>query len=372
LGTLPVGINFDNDQQRDELEFQQSLTGNEQWRAAWGGQLRRDAVRSSGLFGRTNWISNRLERVFASVEWRPDKRFLFHAGTTYEHSSLSGSSRSPRLSLTIFLAKGQSLRFGVSKARRAPVLFEEHANSGIAVPDVLTPFLAPYIGVLTANERTILYQQYLSSGNLNDEQILSRELAYQGSWPALRLSGEIRMFSDQVKDLIYLHRIEFPTLLLFIRRLSDPTAISTTADFRNMDRATVRGVEGSFRWAPWQGANLMVAATRTVIDSSDIDAQYSRSAPTHTASALFSQQLPWQTSFNLAYYRVGSMQWLGGGEPLPAFERVDIGIGKRFRWGQRSAELSWITQNVFNSNYPDFEQELRNKRISWLRCQYSF
>jgi iron complex outermembrane receptor protein len=379
LGTksFPYSVNFDNDLRRDELAFQQSFGGSEQWRLVWGGQLRQDAVRSATVFDRSDWLTNQLENVFASSEWRPWKQLLLHAGATYEHSSLSGGSISPRISATAFLAEGQSIRIGISKARRMPTPYEEFADESYAVPTSLHALLVGIAPMLPPSWRVAalqptLVQAYLSSGGLRDEKILSRELAYLGNWPSLRLSGEVRWFNDQVRDLIYVHRIEYPSLVLLVQRANNPYAESTTFDFRNMDIATERGVEGSLRWTPWQGADLMVAAARTVIKSSDIDASYSASAPLHTASALFSQQLPWDTSVSLGYYRVGEMQWLGGGEPLPAYERIDIRLGKRFRWGRQTGELSWTTQNVLNNNHPDFQLEFRNKRISWLKFQYSF
>jgi iron complex outermembrane receptor protein len=364
--TFPFSLDFNNDLRRDEFEFQQSFGGAEQWRLVWGGQWRQDAVRSATIFGRADWLTNRLERLFTSAEWRPLKRLLLHAGATYEHSSLSGGSVSPRISATAFVAEGHSIRFGISRARRMPTPFEDFANERFQTPASLAALLpSPW-------NTMVLIQPYLSSGNLKDERILSRELAYLGKWPSLRLSGEVRWFNDQLKDLIYVHRIEYPTLELLARRAKDPNAKSETFDFRNMDRASVRGVEGSLRWTPWQGGDLMVSAAKTVIESSDIDAVYSVSAPTRTSSAMFSQQLPWDSSLSVAYYRVGSMQWLGGGEPMPAYDRLDVRVGKRFRWGYQTAEMSLVTQNSINNDYPDFQHTLRNKRVSWIRFQYSF
>jgi iron complex outermembrane recepter protein len=372
LGTLPVPLDFHNDQRRDELEFQHSLDGFDQWRLVWGGQLRRDKVRSATLLGQTDWMANSLQRVFASTEWRPVRPLLIHAGATYEHSSLSGSSVSPRISATAFVSDGHSIRFGVSRARRAPTPFEYSANASYAVPPALHSYLVSHFPWLLPPWNTILYQQYRSNGGLSDERILSREIAYLGNWPGLRMSVEVRAFRDQVKDLIYVHRIEYPSLDLAIRRLTDPFAESTTFDFRNMDRATLRGVEGSFRWVPWTGADLMVSAARTVIESSNIDAQYNLSAPNSTASLLFSQRLPRETSVSFAYYRVGAMQWLGGGEPMPTTHRLDIRVAKTLHWGGHNAEVAWVTQNVLNSDDPEFQTVQRNKRQSWLRVHYSY
>lgn len=366
LAPFQAGINFDNDQQRDELEFQQSLAGSEQWRLAWGGQLREDAVHSATLFGRQDWLTNRLERVFGNGEWRPWKLLLLQAGATYEHSSLSGGSVSPRVSATFALSDLHSVRIGISKARRMPTPYEDFSNSAFWIPadelatlaKVLPPYLTPMLAVART---TPAVQSYYNTGGLRDEKILSREIAYLLKWPALHLTGDVRWYWDQTSDLIYIHRIAYPTLFN-----------SPTFEFRNGDHANLRGAEGSLRWSPWSGGDLWITAARTTIDSSTNDADYSTTAPTHSGSVMVSQQLPWDTAFSVAYYRVGEMQWLGGGDLLPGYERIDVRLAKRFRWGAHTAELSWTTQNLVDSNYPDFELVRQNKRNSWVKFQYTF
>lgn len=352
---LPVvhtyDINFNNDTRRDELEFQHSFDGGRDWRMAWGGQWRQDAVRSVGVFQRDGWLKNHLSRLFANVEWRPVRALALQLGATHENSSMSGSFFSPRASASIFVADGHTVRFGVSKAQRVPTQYEESVNQRYLLPPVLQALLG----------RTIFYQFYLSSGDLKNERIVSKEIAYMGNWPRFKLSTELRWFDDKVKDLIHPYPVPYP-----------PAAVPVTNDFRNMDSAVVRGVEGSVRWSPWSGSDVMLAAARTLIHSRNIDADYESSAPRHTTSLLFSQQLPQDVAFSLAYYRVGKMEWMGEGDPLSAYERVDVRISKRFRMGQHAAEVSWITQNVFNKAYPDFNDWLLASRVSWLRLQYSY
>lgn len=367
---FPYHINFGNDARRDEIEFQHSIMADERWRLAWGGQWRRDIVDSDAGFVGIGGARSHLERLFLSSEWRPAKSLLVHAGATHEHSSISGSSTSPRVSLSLFLSERHTVRVGISRSQRVPTLYEEYVDQYYLIsPETrayltnILPFLPPadQLVVQSVLARQILVQTYHSSGGLKNERILSKEVAYMGNWPSLRLSAEVRWFDDHLSDLIHPYPVAFPAAV-------DPT----TRDFRNRDSATVRGVEGSLRWSPWRGADVMLAAARTQIDSTNIDADYEASAPTHTTSFLFSQRLPWDTAFSLAYYRVGEMEWMGEGDPLPAYDRVDLRLSKRFRFGRHAAELSWITQNVFNQHYPDFNDWLLSRRVSWLRFQYSF
>jgi iron complex outermembrane receptor protein len=349
------------------MEFQQTFAPLAGWRLALGGQWRQDAAHSQGMFNRSDWLSNRLVRVFGSVEWKPATQLLIHGGATYEHTSLTGGALSPRLSSTWTLAPGHVLRAGISQARRTPTLYEEYANQSYPVPANLHAALVALAPNLPPPWNTnvlspILAQTYLTSGGLVDERILSREIAYLGKLPALGLAGEVRWFSDRTRDLIYLHRVPFPTAL---------SLVSKAGDIRNQDRADIHGLEGSLRWTPWAGADLSVAAARTVIESSDVDVTYSLSAPVHTASVLFRQQLPGDFSVSTAYYRTGPLTWLSGGDPLPAAERLDLRLGKHLRWGRQQLDVDLIVQNVTDEHSPEFDYLRYSRRTAWLRLHYA-
>jgi iron complex outermembrane receptor protein len=369
-GVLPIQayVNFGYDLRRDEVEFQKTYGGLDNWRLVLGGQWREDGVRSQGLFSRSDWLRSDMERLFGSVEWKPARSLLVHGGATYERNSLSGNSLSPRLSATAFLSPDHAFRIGISQARRTPTLYEEFTNQSYPVPANLHALLVSLAPRLPAPWSTtllspILVQPYRASGGLVDERILSREIAYLGKLPALRLSGEVRWFWDHARDLIYLHRVPFPTAL-------DPAA--KTGDIRNQDQADIRGVEGSLRWAPWSGATLTAAAARTVIESSNVDVNYSVTAPVHSVSALFRQELPGDMSASVAYYRVGPMTWLSGGDPLPAADRVDLRLGKRFNWGRQHLDVDLVVQNATNEKSPEFDNLRYSERVTWLRFQYAF
>ncbi len=370
--TLPVDIAFKAESNRDELEFQRTDSAGNDWRWLWGGQWRQDGVRSQQLFARPDWLRNSLVRLFGSAEWRPQEVFLLHAGATYEHPSLGSSAISPRLSATAFVADGHTLRASISQAQRNPTPYEEATDQSYAVPEQLRAAVLAIpretVARIPEPYRTMLFlpiykQPFLASGGLVSEKILSREIAYLGRFPSLRLNGELRWFNDHVRDLIYVYRISVPTF---------SSINGNTGDFRNADTARLTGVEGSLHWSPWHGAQLLLAAARTRITSSNIDANYSRTSPTQTVSALFRQQLPWDLTASLGYYRVGAMQWLSDGDLLPATERCDLRLSRTFNWGPHRAEVSWMTQNLTGNAYPDFFNKLTAKRVSWLQLRYEY
>jgi iron complex outermembrane recepter protein len=370
---IPMRLNFKFETQRDELEFQQTTSGAGGWRWLWGGHWRQDSVRSQTFFGRPDWLNNSLARLFGSAEWQPMPKLLLHAGATYEHPSLGDNSVSPRLSATFNAADGHSLRAGISQARRNPVPFEESVNWGYPVPEPLHNAIAAIparlIPLIPSPWNTRLFlpvysQQFLSQGGLSGEKILSREIAYLGRLPSLRMNGDVRLFSDRVSNLIYVDdRVPFPTV-----------ANDTTRVYRQGDSAALRGIEGSLQWSPWPGSNLLVAVARTKISSSsgDPNSYYANTAPVHSASTLFRQNLPWQMSASVGYYHVGAMQWLSGGDPVPAYDRVDLRLARNLRWGPHRMEVAWVTQNLSGKSYQDFYSYLINKRVSWLNIRYEY
>jgi outer membrane receptor protein involved in Fe transport len=151
-------------------------------------------------------------------------------------------------------------------------------------------------------------------------------------------------------------------------------ANDTTRAYMQGDSARLHGVEGSLQWSPWSGANLLLAAARTRISatSGTPGVDYEATAPVHSASALMRQDLPWRMAASIGYYRVGAMQWLSGGDPVPAYDRVDLRVGKSLRVGPHRVELSWVTQNFSNTAYQDFFSYLVNKRVSWLNIRYEY
>lgn len=370
---IPTQLNFKFETRRDELEFQQASGGANGWRLLWGGQWRQDSVRSQTFFNTADWLTNQLARLFGSAEWRPTASLLVQGGATYEHTSLGNNSVSPRLSATYRVADEHFLRAGISQARRNPVPFEESVNWGYAVPGALANAIAAIpanlIPRIPSPWNTRLFmptysQQFLSQGGLAGEKILSREFAYLARFPALRLNGEVRWFSDHVSNLIYVDdRVPFPTV-----------ANDTTRAYVQGDSARLHGVEGSAHWVPWSGGHLHVAAARTKISgvASDPAEYYERTAPVHSASALLRQDLPWRMAASVGYYRVGAMHWLGGGDPVPAYDRIDLRLSKQLRVGPHRLELSWVTQNFNNTAYQDFFNYIVNKRVSWLNIRYEY
>lgn len=360
LGTYDYPISYSYDHRRTDLEIQRTSRLRDGLRGVWGAQWREDGVRSPEFFYTQAWVTSRLVRLFGNLEWRPAESWLLHAGAMFETNTITGGSLSPSAALVYHLTPRDSLRLRIAKARRTPTLFENQVYARYDPPAAVVPLLGPLASLpLALTRRTV--------EDLVDEKILSREIAYVGEIPQLRASVDIRAFHDQARDLLSQYQYANSGTIL-------GGVYNNSLGFRNGDHANVRGVGIDLRLRPWRGAAVTFAGSRTVIESNNGDTDWATSAPLHTVSLLFAQELPSEISMSLGYYRVGSMRWIGitRTDPLlPAVDRIDLRLAKRFRWGSHRAELSVVTQNTFDP-MPVFQQNNLEKRTSWLRLDYEY
>lgn len=357
LGTWDYPLSFDYDHRRTDLELQRTVRLREDLRGVWGLQARQDGARSPTYFHRLDWLNSRLLRLFGNLEWRPAPGWLLHAGAMYEHNSITGAALSPSLALVHHLRPNHTLRLRMAKARRTPTLFEEHGDWRYDAPAGLLASLPPALRSLP------LAQSGRTVAALSDEHILSRELGYLGDFADWRLNVELRLFHDQVRDLIGQYRYPVQTILgLYDADYQEALGL------RNESQASAHGAALDLRWQPWLGAQVNLSGSRTTVMTDS--ASLAKAAPKHTASLLFRQALPADTSVALGYYRVSRMAWRGGGD-IPPFDRLDLRLAKRFRWGGQTAEIAWVTQNILGTS-PLFEPAYRDKRVSWLHIRYEY
>ncbi len=354
LPPIPYNINFNYDLTRTDIELQQSKKLADSLRMVWGGQWRDDGVRSHALFYRDGWLNNQLGRLFGNIEWRPIDSLTLHGGAMFEHNSITSGSTSPRLAATYKLAPGQTLRVGVSRANRAPTLVEEFTNQTYGVPSVLAPVAH---GLPLA-----IY--YLSSANLKDEKILSREFAYLAEVPQWKFIGDMRLFDDQIDGLIYAAKNR--PVNAFINILRNQKAVDL---YNSTQDVHERGFEVSGQWRPWAGAQIHANASFTRIESEMPDTLHS--APTHTSSLLCSQDLPGDTSFSLGYYRVGSMQWQSSPIGLPAYDTLDLRLSRQYRLGDQHVEVALVTRNALGA-YHDYNVVNFERRNSFLQLKVAY
>ncbi|MBC7944111.1 MAG: TonB-dependent receptor [Burkholderiales bacterium] len=128
------------------------------------------------------------------------------------------------------------------------------------------------------------------------------------------------------------------------------------ATFRNTDRAHITGLEYQLMWQPKPSTQIVLNQAFVNISSADIGARFSRSAPAHSLSLLAIQRFPRDYTGSLGFYRVGAMEWLGDGDAVDGYDRLDLRLAKKFHGARHEAELALTLQGLLGS-YPEAADE---------------
>lgn len=330
---------------RYDAELQQTIGFGSRFRLVWGASARYDEVESPLFFNTAEALSSRLFRVFGHGEWRVTPKLLVQGGALFENNSFTGSDVSPRLAVNYLVLPQHSLRASISRALRTPTFFQEKAD-------------------FKFEAGRFLLQPFLSSGGLEPERITSREIGYVGNLAAASLTLDLRLFRDDLDDLIRTTPRPFP-----------PAVNGATTSFENGDSATIQGAEAQIRWRPWAGSQLLFNYAHIDVDSPNPNIE--RNSPSNIVSALATQRFPHAVYASIAYYQVSSRnpsfdRPFELAAPIPLSRRLDLRLAKRFKtaWS-RDNEAAITLQNVLGG-YQDFRPENIHDRRAFFTLSVAF
>ena len=315
-------INFDFSTRRHNLGLQYITPWGKHARASLGAEIRQDSVVSQFYFNRRNALIDTSARVFGNVEWRPLSHWLINVGAMLERNHLGDTELSPRFTLHYQPVAEHAFRIGITRGYRTPSYYEAQANSRVSFGGFTNIIDTP-------------------AQNLRSETVLSRELGYVFQLPKLSLRGDVRAFLDDYRKLIQDVSVSAPADTL------DGVAFQR----RNRATARLRGLEFQLQWQPWSGSRLILNQAWVSVDSSDVEIAHS--APSYTLNLLASQQLGHGLDASFGYYRTAAMTWLEDGTAVPAFDRLDLRLGRRFKLGGHAAELAVVAQGLLG-DYAEF------------------
>lgn len=219
-------------QQRTDIELQDTVRWNENWRSVQGVSYRRDEVNSETYFGRR--LSSEQWMAFINSEYRSGPDWLWSASLQYTHDKDNGSSYSPRLALNYLLSTEQSVRLQYAKSHRSPDLAERYLDATSAVHDISQP---NYLNIRNGR----LFLRASADGwrdTLKNEEVDAWEFGYFASLSRYRLQWDIKIFREQLKRLI-----------------GSQASLANT-DLRNAGNMENQGVEAQFQWQPTNGHSL--------------------------------------------------------------------------------------------------------------------
>lgn len=323
---LPVvPLNFYRAAVTDNLDFQHILSLSPSLRAVWGAELRQETLDSRAVFFVTGHESTTLSRLFGNAEWSPSRKLTVNAGAMWEHYAEHSSKFAPRLFANWHSAPGHTFRAGISRAYRAPSLFEERADQRDVASNVL------------------IQQEWRGPGKLKPEEMTATELGYLAQFMEGDATFDLRVYREKLRDVII--EVAVP---------SPPTAlVSDTLSHANSPlAATIRGIEYQLKFRLRPTTDILVNQNLINI-SSPADPAQDASAAHSTYGITWIQRYRGAWSSAVTMQHVGAYQWGGGSKPVAAHNSADLRLARQFRWEGRQVEVALVMQNL-GPRYEEF------------------
>lgn len=315
-------INEDARESRFDFEVQDTLSLSENLRLVSGLSYRHDRADSevylNGKLSRDTWS------LFSQFEWHINQHWLLQGGAMVEDASTTSPSLSPRLALNYLITPAHGLRAVYSEAVRTPDMFENHADWRYRVRD-LKPTLA-------GQSEADYFATAAGPGNLEQEVMRSRELGYNGHFSNIGLHLDIKLFYDEIDNLI-----------------SEPLKVYQFMP-TNGNRLRLKGAETELNWQMGMRDRLRLGYAYIDYDASHrIDR---RLTPRNSGSAGWLRDWGHNWSSALFYYGADQLNEY-------RFERLDLRVAKRFSVADSTLELAAVMQ-----------QRLDDEPLSWEANNY--
>jgi len=346
---------FDYTDERYDLEWQVNDIGDERLQWVAGAGLRLNRSRSLLQFGRTDFVRDLGKRAFADMAYRLAEDWHLNASGMLEQSDTQDLALSYRLALIHQLQPNQSVRASVTRAMRDSGLLSNHMNMGLHFSDGDPINLAGY-----------------SPGGLKPEVMLAWELGWLGNWFDRRLSLDLKAFHEEIRREIN----ALPGLAPGPK--PDPALI-----IGNGDGVNITGLEGQLQYRP--SPRDLASLQFSLADAEDRydpvstgRAPEAGRTPHLTLSLLLAHTFSHDVQLSLGYYHIDQMRWQGAGEvaagklPVPAYDRIDLRLAKRFRWAAQDVLVELIAQNLGNDDYAEFRADNRFDTRYFLRASVQF
>lgn len=350
--TLRFDTNQDIEESRLEFEFQDTFSFSRDVRLVSGMGYREDTVRSDTYFNGQE--SNYQFRAFGNLEYTPVRRLTLNFGGNWETTTnLDEDFFSPRVAANLQLAENHTLRFVYSKAVRIPSTFEQNANWGYRMSNVVTP------GPDSVYEGERFLDGVATYENLEpypyeEERITSREISYFGQkrLGAGLLSLEVKYFRDDIRDVISgLIITDEWNLDNNVALDQQGFEVETSLEFRDTQlRGTYAYMDqdGEYRGEP-QTPPLSAEEKQNFIDLE------SRLTVQHSGSVAWIQRYPFHITSATAFYWMDSLK-------RNQYQRLDFRLAKSFHQPRFSYDLAFIMQHYLDERPAQSEDNIFKDR----------
>ena len=313
-----------SESERWDLELRGILNPLENLRAVTGVAVRHDRVQGQELFDRPDSLSETSHRAYTNLEWTSSDRLVINAGLVLKKKDSADSYFSYRLAGNYQLHPEHIVRVAFNRSFRSPTLLESQQEQFVRY-----------------NENIILDASVISDADINNERLRSLEVGYLGYLFDRTLSFDMRLFREQLTDVISERRSSYPDLDNFVN-IRDNTdkfnvdGFEIQTHYRPNDRFLLRG---HYSYSDIDGETLYRSAP--VLEIRDLGIHGFKHGAGLLTSYAFDRGV---TLSSMVSYRSATRHYLGTN--VENHTRIDLKASRRWSINNSDIDLSLVVQNA--------------------------
>jgi len=317
---VPIDVNLGYQERRLALELEHTRVLSPSWRWVLGGGLRDDSSFSPAQFATTERVAVRDWRVFGHAEWAPAPGWLVNAGLFAGYRSDTGSYLAPRLMVNHEIAPGHTLRAGLTRAERPPLIFERSADARYFLPDGFFP-AGSFVNT------------YIPNPALRNEVLHTRELGYHASLANGRVNLDVRLYEERLHNFIQFLAIP------------QPAPFPDQRKYENAPGFTLRGLEYQLIWRPSERTEWRLNQSFNQVQWHQ-PGPIGREPPSRMSTVAWFQRLDHGWGLSLMLHERSPMSWRGAASAVGSSTRVDARLAREFDWAGARAEAALVVQSL--------------------------
>lgn len=377
LGPVPDTTIFDGSNvthsERWDIELRTSLKPADKLRAVTGAAVRHDRVSGQTAFDTFDTLSEVSYRAYTNVEWTKSESLILNGGLILEDRESTGRYASYRIAANYLSSEDHMFRAAFNRSFRAPTLLEnnqkvfvryvnpQECNSGQTAPECNPLF-----------RDLILDASVISDSDIRNEELKSYELGYAGYFMNRSLNFDMRLYYEQMRDVIDERRDGYPDLDNFVNirdntDTMDVRGIEFQAVYEPNERLLLRG---QYSYSDIDGITCYtspVSAGEPCQEYRDLDYRSLK----NTLGFLTSYRLDNGISLSSMVSYNSSKSSFFKGSKLDDFTRIDLKAAKNWQIGQSSIDISFTVQNVGGA-YAEFTRNniFKTRYIVGLKANF--
>ena len=310
--------------ERWDLELRGILNPLENLRAVTGVAVRHDRVQGQELFDRPDSLSETSHRAYTNLEWTSSDRLVLNGGLVLEKKDSADSYFSYRLAGNYQLHPEHIVRVAFNRSFRSPTLLESQQQQ-----------------LVRYNEDIILDASVISDADINNERLRSLEVGYLGYLFDRTLSFDMRLFREQLTDVIGERRSGYPDLDNFVN-IRDNTdrfnvdGFEIQTHYRPNDRFLLRG---HYSYSDIDGETLYRSSPE--LEIRDLGVHGLKHGAGLLTSYAFDRGV---TLSSMVSYRSATRHYLGTN--VENHTRIDLKASRRWTINNSNIDLSLVVQNA--------------------------